>query len=67
MSKEDIVQADRPVQKKKKKPNKKKQKKLVIRLTDPYSPLRQPAKPTFVPQESEYCYSNSLVAIERND
>ena len=65
MPKEDIVQADQPVQKKKKKRNKKKSKdkKLVTRLTDPCVPITKP-QTTIVPQESEYCYSNSLIAIE---
>jgi hypothetical protein len=65
MPKEDIVQADQPVQKKKKKRNKKKSedKKLVTRLTDPCVPITKP-QTTIVPHQSEYCYSNSLIAIE---
>jgi hypothetical protein len=41
-------------------------KRLEIRVTDPYVPITVP-QTTIVPQESEYCYNNSLAALERND
>jgi hypothetical protein len=41
-------------------------KRLEIRVTEPYAPIYSP-QTTIVPQESQYCYSNSLVALERND
>jgi hypothetical protein len=36
-------------------------KRLEIRVTDPCTPMT--SQDTFVPLESEYCYSNSLAAI----
>ena len=41
-------------------------KRLEIRVTDHCVPITVP-QTTFVPQESEYCYNNSLAALERND
>ena len=41
-------------------------KRLEIRVTEPYSPIPWP-QTTIVPQVSEYCYSNSLAALERHD
>ena len=41
-------------------------KRLEVRVTEPYAPIKDP-QTTIVPQESEYCYSNSLAALERHD
>lgn len=64
MRKENILQADQPVQKKKRKRNKKKreEKKLVTRLTNPYRPISRPH--TAIIQESEYSSSNSRKVLE---
>jgi hypothetical protein len=47
-------------------PAKQAPKRLEIRVTELYAPISGP-QTTIVPQESEYSYSNSLTALERND